>query len=70
MKDKKITVKSSSCYFFAAVCFLLSGFLMGGTSALAMASPAGIFLILGINARKKEKSRDGDSEDTKMSPES
>ena len=55
IKDKKISVKASICYFFSAVCFLISGCLYGGTSGLAMAAPAWLFLVLGFDARKKEK---------------
>ena len=62
LKDKKVTIKSSICYFFAAVCFLISGCLHGGTSGLALAAPACLFLVLGFDARKKEKN--GEMPDT------
>ena len=68
--DKKISIKSSTCYYFSGICFLLTAILsawMGETpsSGLPFVSIGCLFTILGADAAKKEKKQNGDSEDEK-----
>ena len=68
IKDKKISVKASTCYHITGICFLLTGILsawMGDTpsSGLTFVPIGLLFTILGTDVAKKEKKQDGDSED-------
>ena len=63
IKDKKISIKSSTCYRITGICFLLTGILsawMGETpsSGLTFVSIGLLFKILGTDAAKKEKKQE------------
>ena len=70
IKDKKVKVIPSVCYYFAGICFLLTGILsivMGeNLTMVLMYLPIGsLYIFLAVDAQKKEKNRDDGSEDEK-----
>ena len=70
IKDKKISVKASSCHYFAGICFALAGLMFiflekNPPMGLLYASLGCLSVSLGADAAKKEKKQNGDSEDEK-----
>ena len=60
IKDKKISVKSSICYYIAGICFILTGLISifmekNLPMGLLYVSLGGLFVSLGANAAEKEK---------------
>ena len=70
IKDKKISLKASSCHYFAAICFLLIGLMF---AFLEKKPPIGLLYMSlgslafgqGAQAAAKEKKQNGESEEEK-----
>lgn len=70
IKDKKISVKASSCHYFAGICFALVGLMFiflekNPPLGLLYTSLGGLSVTLGAQAAEKEKKQNGDSEGEK-----
>ena len=70
IKDKKISVKASSCHYFAGICFVLVGLMFiflekNPPMGLLYTSLGCISVSLGATAAEKEKKQNEDSEEEK-----
>ena len=70
IKDKKISIKSSTCNYIAGSCFMLSGLLAmitreTPTIGMIYVSLGFLFMVTAQNARKQEENQASGSEDEK-----
>ena len=64
IKDKKISIKASTCHYIAAICFALAGLIFiflekNPTMGLLYTSLGGLSVSLGANAAAKDKKQEG-----------
>ena len=72
IKDKKISVKASSCHYFSGICFVLVGLMFiflekNPPMGLLYASLGCLSVSLGAKAAEKEKKQSGASEGKSLS---